>query len=264
MYFASIRVPEGILRLENDFRTGKPWVRIYMADGNGQVDWKNSLFMPLTQDEIIQLYNLVINNIQDVFTINKQNSSLTISLGPQIEITITYNQSLITVYLSEYSQIVQFEKWVRFSVEQFPGLEGLFQDLLYVIKPEYFEERKREMEQWKAKNGYGNTAYNNSGYGNTGYNQPYNTGATQPPPANNAYKTPNPTYNKPTYNANITTANKSPNQTHNPVNSQGGYRPPTSNQPAQGYRQPVAQAYTKPNPPAQDDWTNSFVPPDEE
>jgi len=255
MYFASIKVPEGILRLENDFRAGKPWIRIYMADGNGQVDWKNSLFMPISPDEMVNLYYLVSNNIQDVFSINKQNSSLTISVGQQIQINISYNQSSATTILSQYNDIIQFQNWVRFSVEQFPGLEGLFQDLLYILKPEYFEERKREMEQWKAKNGYGNSGYNNSGYNNSGYNNAYNTGANQPP-ANNAYKAPSPTYNKPTYNANTAPANKNTNQ---------GYKPPVGNQPAQpAYRPQTNQSYNKPNPPVQDDWTNSIISPDED
>jgi len=250
MYFASIKVPEGILRLENDFRTGKPWIRIYTTDMNGLVDWRNSLYVPISMEEIANLYYLVTNNIQDVFTINKQNSSLTISLGQQIQINISYNQSSVTTVLYQYSDIIQFQNWVRFSVEQFPGLEGLFQDLLYILKPEYFEERKREMEQWKARNGYGTSpAYTSNA---PTYNNAY-TPVNQPL-ANNAYKAPSPTYNKPTYNT--TPANKNVNQ---------GYKPPVGNQPAQpAYTSQTNQSYNKPNSLVQDDWTNSVISPDED
>jgi hypothetical protein len=253
MYFASIKVPEGILRLENDFRGGKPWIRIYTTDMNGLVDWRNSLFVPISMEEIANLYYLVINNIQDVFTINKQNSSLTISLGQQIQINISYNQSSVTTVLSQYSDIIQFQNWVRFSVEQFPGLVGLFQDLLYILKPEYFEERKREMEQWKARNGYGTSpAYTSN---TPTYNNAYSTPVNQPP-VNNTYNTPSPTYNKPTYNANTAPTNKNINQ---------GYKPPVGNQPTQpAYRPQTNQSYNKPNAPVQDDWTNSVISPDED
>jgi len=221
MYFASIKVPEGILRLENDFRTGKPWIRIYTTDMNGLVDWRSSLYVPISMDEIVNLYYLVTNNIQDVFTINKQNSSLTISIGQQIQINISYNQSSVTTVLSQYSDIIQFQNWVRFSVEQFPGLEGLFQDLLYILKPEYFEERKREMEQWKAKNGYGTSpAYASNAPTYNAYSTPVNQ------PVNNSYNAP--TYNK-AVNANTVSSNKNVNQ---------GYKPPIGNQPCLLYTSP--------------------------
>ena len=214
MYFVSLYGDNGILRLNCDYKEGKPSVSLHPIV-NGQVNWQSRAYLSITLDEMIQLYMMIKNwNGQATLDLQKGQSTLKILVtNDMIDVHHTFQNNPTRVTISNNSVAVEhFKNWVKFSVEVFPGLSSMFHDLISVIKPEYYQQRAN---QWRGNNqGYQNNgnAYQQNSYQQNGYQQ------------NN--------WQQNNQNRNVAYGG-------NPVNAQGYNNIPNQNTPNQTYTPPT-------------------------
>jgi len=161
MYFLSVKGDNGILRLNDDYKEGKASVSLHPVNpADGQVMWKSKAFLSLMDYDMLEIYNQLKKGNSIQFSTKKANSSLSIQSDPNHTlVTHTYVNTVTEIKITGVQGFLAIRRWVKFSVELFPGLASMFHDLLSILQPNYY------MKKYQSPNG--------STPGTTNWNQGY-------------------------------------------------------------------------------------------
>ncbi len=169
MYFSSLYADSALVRLNCDFREGKPSVNLFPIN-NGQVDWNyNKAYLSINFYELTSFNEQLKKTNQAILNLQKGQSTLNINFKANgCIISHSYQNRTISAQIVRPEDIFSIKYWVSYSVEIFPGELSLFHDLITIIKPEYYQERKDKAAQ-KSQNSFNPQS---SGYNNENYNRP--------------------------------------------------------------------------------------------